>query len=277
MSAYDAWIDRTEEQEDMAAAAPLAGLAALLDHETSPWRAGEVPPLGHWLSFLPRARQSDIDVDGHPRRGGFLPPIELPRRMWAGGRLQFHGAIPVGAPILRRSTIAAVAPKTGASGEMVFVTVRHEVLAGGRVAVTEEQDLVYRDAPKGPAPPEGPPPEPRPADATRTVVPDPVMLFRFSALTFNSHRIHYDRDYAREEEGYPGLVVHGPLLATLLMDHALTSRPGANVARFEFRAQRPLFDTASFQLCLKDRDGGFDLWAQDAAGRVATSAKVELA
>lgn len=275
-SAYDAWFGRTEEVEDLASASQLDGLAALLDHQTPPWREGVVPPLGHWLSFLPRARQSDIDVDGHPKRGGFLPPIELPRRMWAGGRLQFHAPIPVGGAIARRSTIAAVTPKTGASGHMVFVTVRHEILTGGRVAVTEEQDLVYREPATSP-PADGPKPEPRPADVVRTVTPDPVMLFRFSALTFNSHRIHYDRDYARDEEGYPGLVVHGPLLATMLMDHLLRHRPDADLARFEFRAQRPLFDTAPFQLCLKAREGGFDLWSQDMDGRVATSAKVELA
>ena len=276
-SAFDAWVGRTEEIDDLAAASPLEGLAALLDHEVSPWRPGEVPPLGHWLSFLPRARQSQIGVDGHPRRGGFLPPIELPRRMWAGGRLTFHGAIPVGAPITRRSTILAVAPKTGASGEMVFVTVQHDVIVDGAVAVSEQQDIVYREAPKGPAPADGPAPERRPADATRTVTPDPVMLFRYSALTFNSHRIHYDRDYARNEEGYPGLVVHGPLLATLLIDHLLRERPGVRIAKFDFRAQRPLFDTAPFQLCLKDREGGCDLWSQDMDGRVATQAKAELA
>ncbi len=155
------WVGPSDESEDTATAAPLAGLAATLDHATPPWRAGEVPPLGHWLYFLPRALQSELAVDGHPHLGGFLPPIALPRRMWAGGRLDFHAPIRVGSALRRRSIIQSVTPKTGASGEMVFVTSRHEVFADGQLCVTEEQDIVYRgqgapmpprDPPRGPAP-----------------------------------------------------------------------------------------------------------------------------
>ena len=271
------WIGRQERAADRATPAPLAGLAALLDHATPPWCAGEAPPLAHWLYFLPRARQSELDVDGHPRRGGFLPPVELPRRMYAGARICFHAPIARDAALERVSTIADVAEKTGASGRMVFVTVRHEVFAAGAPALTEEQDIVYREAAKGNETPAAAAPEARASDLTRRITPDPVLLFRYSALTFNGHRIHYDRGYARAVEGYPGLVVHGPLLATLLMDHFLRAHPGAAVRRFSFRARRPLFDTAPFDLCLKEASGGAELWARDSSGAAAMTAEVEAA
>jgi 3-methylfumaryl-CoA hydratase len=263
------WIGRNETVEDVASPVPLAGLAALLDHATPTWREGVLPPLAHWLYFLGHTRQSEIDLDGHPRRGGFLPPITLPRRMWAGSRIEFRGAIPVGAAMTRRSTIADIKTKQGASGAMIFVTVKHEIGAAGAIAIVEEQDIVFRDAPGAKAAP--PKPDPRTASDVRKVNPDPVLLFRFSALTFNAHRIHYDRDYAREVEGYPGLVVHGPLTAVLLMDHFLRIHPRSNVTRFEFRAQSPLFDTAPFDLCAD----GNDLWARGPHGETAMAAKIE--
>jgi 3-methylfumaryl-CoA hydratase len=271
------WIGRSETTTDVAAPGPYGRLAALLDHETPPWRAGEAPPLGHWLNFLPDARQSDLDEDGHPRRGGFLPPVALPRRMWAGSRLTFLGPIALGDEIMRRSTIETIEPKTGRSGEMVFVTVRHEVSAGPALAVVEEQDIVYREAPTpGLSQPVATPAAAGPeAGWTRRVTPDPMLLFRYSALTFNSHRIHYDRDYATGVEGYPGLVVHGPLVATLLLDHYLRRWPGARIVRYDFRGQSPLYDTASFHLNGRETGGGADLWASDADGRVAMRASVE--
>jgi 3-methylfumaryl-CoA hydratase len=269
-----AWVGRTEEAEDTATAAPVAGLAATLDHATPPWRVGEVPPLGHWLYFLPNAPQSELAEDGHPRRGGFLPPITLPRRMWAGGRLDFHAPIRIGAALHKRSTIQSVTPKTGASGEMVFVTVRHEVFADGQLCVTEEQDIVYR-AKAPPARPSDSPQASGPAGAARTVTPDPVRLFRYSALTFNAHRIHYDRDYCVREEGYPGLVVQGPLTATLLMDAWLRQNPGGGVTRFVFRALRPLFEGAPISLMVDPREGGASLQAWDANGEIAVEAKID--
>jgi 3-methylfumaryl-CoA hydratase len=272
-ASYQAWIGRAETVEDVAGGAPLRGLAALLDHEGPPWAAGQLPPLAHWLYFLPDARQSMIDVDGHPRRGGLLPPIALPRRMWAGGRLAFFEPIALGAALSRRSTIQSVVPKSGKSGDMVFVTVLHEVFADGALAVREEQDLVYRGEATGPAAAAAAPA----ADSARVVVPDAVLLFRFSALTFNAHRIHYDRDYARDVEGYPGLVVHGPLIATLLMDHFLRQHPGRRVAAFSFRAQRPLFDTASFTLFSETVENGAALWAAAADMPAAMTAQVEAA
>jgi 3-methylfumaryl-CoA hydratase len=269
------WIGREERARDIAAPGPLAGLAALLDHDAPPWTDGEVPPLGHWLYFLPRALQSALGEDGHPQRGGFLPPVPLPRRMWAGGELSFHAPIPLGAPIERVSMIDDITAKTGASGEMVFVTVRHVIYADGAPAVEERQDIVYR----GPAAAGDPAPAAaggrRTADASRDCLAGPVALFRYSALTFNGHRIHYDRDYARGEEGYPGLVVQGPLIATLLMDLWLRERPGAAVSGFAFRARAPLFDIAPFSLNLALDDGGAELWAADAGGRVAMTARVE--
>ena len=260
------WIGRSETVEDVASEVPLAGLAALLDR-AAPWK-DFMPPLAHWLYFLGHARQSDIDVDGHPHRGGFLPPIDLPRRMWAGGRLTFEADIPVGASITRRSTIADVTAKTGSTGNMVFVTVHHEIVADGVIAVREEQDIVFREAPKtGTMAARNVSTAPEAAERTRRVNPDPTQLFRFSALTFNAHRIHYDRDYCRDVEGYPGLVVQGPFTAMLLMDHLRMTLPDARVRSFKFRAQSPLFDTAPFESCLNTHEGGADLWAQGPAGK----------
>ncbi|HKD23912.1 MAG TPA: hypothetical protein VKB71_17970 [Rhizomicrobium sp.] len=271
------WIGREETLEDVAAAAPLAGLAALLDHDTPPWPKGEVPPLGHWLYFLPRARQSDIDVDGHPKRGGFLPPIDLPRRMFAGATITFHSSFTVGTHLRRISTILDVTEKTGASGRLVFVKLRHAISANGTLAVTEDQDIVYREAAKALTQLPKPEGKPREADAVRRITPDATQLFRFSALTFNAHRIHYDRDYARDVELYPSLVVQGPYIATLLMDNLLRHAPAARLRSFRFRAKSPLFDTASFDVCLAKGENGYDLWAIDAEGRAAMSAEATLA
>jgi 3-methylfumaryl-CoA hydratase len=260
------WIGRTETLEDVASAVPLAGLAALLDHVVPPWPEGDVPPLGHWLYFLNRARQSEIDIDGHPKRGGFLPPIELPRRMWAGSRIEFLAPIAVGAAMTRRSTIAGIEAKTGASGEMIFLTVHHEIATGGRVAVREEQDVVFRAAPSGEA---AKPAAEKPMQApehSRTLTPDITQLFRFSALTFNAHRIHYDRDYARDTEAYPGLVVQGPYTAMLLMDLAL--RHGAQPAKFSFRARKPHFEGRPLTLCASANA----LWSVDDTGATGVTA-----
>ena len=229
------FVGRTQSIRDTAAAGTLAGLAALLDHSSPPWAADELPPLAHWMYFLPRQPQSLLGEDGHPRRGDFLPPVTLPRRMWVGSRVRHIAPVPLDALMERRSTIAGITAKSGRTGPMVFITVKHEIVVGESVAVIEEQDIVYRAAPapqgnSSGAPPRHPLPisaTARASAATRRFVADPVLLFRFSALTFNAHRIHYDRDYAREVEGYPRLVVHGPLVATSLMDHYLRHRRDA--------------------------------------------------
>ncbi len=274
------WVGRMEMRTDTAIAAPLAGLAATLDHDIPPWPAGELPPLGHWLHFLPNAPQRDIGEDGHPHKGGFLPPVPLPRRMWAGSDMRFLAPIPIGAEMRRTSTIQAVEHKSGRSGDMVFVSVMHEIATDAGVAIREKQDIVYREAPRpGETAPPAAAAEPLPAARwTGSVTPDPVLLFRYSALTFNGHRIHYDRPYCRETEGYPGLVVHGPLTATLLMDLVLRNLGDRRVAGFRFRARRPLFDTQPFTLNAADRDQGeIEGWVVGPDGQVAMSAEFAVA
>jgi len=260
-------------EHDIAATRQMGMLAALLDHDMPPWREGELPPLGHWLLFPPVARQSAIGVDGHPRRAD---SDDLPRRMWAGGRVRFLAPIPLDAAVVRETEQLKSEEKNGRSGRMLFVTLRHHIRANGVLAVEEEQDIVYREAAAQGASARPPAPEtatPLPQDA-RTIHPDPVQLFRFSALTFNSHRIHYDRDYAVQQEGYPALVVHGPYIATLLMDHYLRAHPGAAIAGFAFRAARPIFDTEAFTVGSMQTDASTRLIAIDAAGGIAMSAEL---
>lgn len=274
------WVGRSEQRSDVVTAAPLVALAATLDRDDPPAVPGtDVPPLAHWLYFLPVARQSEIGADGHPRRGGFLPPVPLPRRMWAGGRFRFHHPLQVGDEIVRASRIASVMVKHGRSGALVFVTVRHDISHAGGVAVTEEHDIVYRGNPQPDAP--APSPQRAPMDPTfsRSFVPDPVLLFRYSALTFNGHRIHYDRSYVTEVEGYPGLIVHGPLIATLLLDLLRRERPEAVIQAFSFRAVNPLFDTAPFSVNGRFEPDGktVRLWASDAEGWLAMDATATLA
>ena len=235
---YGDWIGRTERRSDTLAAAPLAGLSATLDRadDPEPVQGSPLPPLAHWLYFLPRAPQREIGPDGHPRRGGFLPPVPLPRRMWAGGRLRFEHDLRVGDEAERRSTIASVEAKDGRSGALVFVTVRHEVSDARGLALSEEHDIVYRDHPQPGAAAPSTAGARTDEDFHREIVPDPVLLFRYSALTFNGHRIHYDRSYVTEVEGYPGLIVHGPLIATLLVDLVRRELPEARLRAFAFKA-----------------------------------------
>lgn len=274
------WIGRTERRDDVATAAPMAALSATLDRDDpAPVRGAELPPLAHWLYFTPSARQSELGPDGHAKRGGFLPPVPLPRRMWAGGRLAFRRPLRVGDEMVRESRIDDVAVKHGRSGALVFVTVHHEVANSNGVALTEEHDIVYRENPRAGAP--APAPQAAATDETfsRQIVPDPVLLFRYSALTFNGHRIHYDRSYVTEVEGYPGLIVHGPLIATLLVDLLRREMPGAFLEAFSFRSARPLFDVAPFSLNGRVDDDGTTvcLWAKDEAGWLAMDATATVA
>jgi len=277
------WIGRRETARDVARVAPALGLAATLDRADLTARlhcAGSLlPPAWHWLYFLPTALQSTLGADGHPIRGGFLPPVTLPRRMWAGSRLTFPATIGFDAPLERTSTIAAVDHKSGRSGELVLVTVRHEIRVHGVLAVTDEHDIVYRQAaqPGAPPAPSAEPDAARAADFRRTVTPDAVLLFRYSALTFNGHRIHYDRSYVTGVEGYPGLVVHGPLQATLLLDLLDRHLPDARVASFTFRARAPVFDTAPFDVCGAREGSIVRLWTLATDGRIAMDAVAELA
>ena len=265
------WIGRKEESRDTIVVAQAARLAALLDRP--PPSEGEVlPPLWHWIYFTPQAPQSEIGPDGHPKRGGFLPPVPLPRRMWAGGRVRFVAPMRIGEEVTRVSEIVSVAEKSGRQGSLVFLTVKHVLSNAEGAAIEEEQDIVYR-APSTtarPAPATGDLP---PADWRDGFEPDPAVLFRYSAVTFNGHRIHYDLPYATGEEGYPGLVVHGPLTATLLME-AYGRHTGARPASFSFRGQAPLFGGGRMQLCGRQTaDGSHDLWAEGPGGYAAMSAK----
>jgi 3-methylfumaryl-CoA hydratase len=273
------WVGRTEVRADQVTSAPVAAMAATLDFETfdvSPGAA--VPPLWHWLYFTPLARQSEIGPDGHAKRGGFLPPVPLPRRMFAGGRLEFLRPLRVGEEIKRASRIKDVTIKEGRSGTLVFVTVRHEITDAGGAVINEEHDIVYRENPRPDAPAQKPQPAPDGEAFAREIAPDPVLLFRYSALTFNGHRIHYDRSYATEVEGYPGLIVHGPLIATLLVDVLARNQPQARVKRFSFRAVRPLFDINRFKVCGRpEGQGRYALWARDHDGFLAMEATAELA
>ena len=282
------WIGRTDESDDLVTASAAGGLAATLDRrEPRPRNGDPLPPLAHWLFFLAQAPQSELDGDGHPKRGGFLPPVPLPRRMFAGARMQFHAPLRIGESIRRISRIANVSHKEGRSGVLVFVLVHHDIHAGGELRVTEEQDIVYRDeAPTAHAAAPSSTVIESPAAATelpghwrRRILPDPVMLFRFSALTFNGHRIHYDRPYAMGTEGYPGLVVHGPLTAMLLADLCRRARPDAAIERFSFRAVRPIFDTAPFHIeGLPDAQGRtVQLRARNPDGSVAMEAEAQFA
>ncbi len=267
------WIGKTAVAEDHVTATQARALAATLDREVSFDTGDPLPPPWHWLYFLTMEPLSDAGPDGHPKRGGFLPPVPLPRRMWAGSRMAFFRPLRVGDAIRRESHIADVKVKEGRSGTLVFVTVRHEIICGEETLLTDEHDIVYRDLQKADA--NAPAARSAPNDHAwiREIHPTPVLLFRYSALTFNSHRIHYDFPYVTGTEGYPGLVVHGPLLATLLLDLLLRQRPGARVTRFEFRAVSPLFDTATFAVCGRP-DAGDDvaLWAKSADGRLAMDA-----
>lgn len=244
LEALRQWIGRSESRTETLALQPVLGLAATLDLDGEAIARGPLPPLWHWLYFLPRAPQHRLGRDGHAVLGGFLPPVPLPRRMWAGGKLEFVDRICVGDEVTRSSKIADVALKSGSSGALCFVTVEHTVSTRRGIATRERQDIVYRDPP--------PPAKSQLASAAADVTPpgalhrshmaDPVLLFRYSALTFNGHRIHYDHDYVRDVEGYPGLVVHGPLQAVLMVDLLRRELPQANVKRFGFRGMAPLFD-----------------------------------
>ena len=277
-----AWIGKSETVTDSVTATPYAALSATLDRAPERPPVGTpLPPLWHWLYFLPLHRQSEIGPDGHAVRGGFLPPVPLPRRMWAGSQLTFHEPLCVGDRLVRISTIDDVTVKRGRSGTLVFVRVRHVIARNGASApaLTEFHDIVYRQAAVPGAPEPAPQAAPERFTWRRTIVPDEVLLFRYSALTFNGHRIHYDRRYVSEVEGYPGLIVHGPLLATLLLELVRREAPSARVTAFEFRARRPVFDLRPFDVCGAPSDDGREarLWIRDPDGMLAMEGRATLA
>jgi len=273
------WIGKKEERSETIGRRSLVALAAVLDR-SEPQQIGDVvPPLWHWLFYPSIARQSELGVDGHPARGGFLPPVPLPRRMWGGSRFHFYHPIRIGQDTVRHSVIDSLTYKNGRSGPLVFVTVRHDIKDSSDVVLlTEEQDLVFRGLPITGISVAAPVLAPFEPEWTQQIYPDAILLFRYSALTFNGHRIHYDRTYATEVENYPGLVVHGPLIATLLLELLEKHLPDVRLASFSFRAISPLFDTGPFLVCGRQlaEDKNVSLWAQKLDGSVAMLADATL-
>ncbi|MEN1579699.1 hypothetical protein AAIH51_15190 [Pseudomonas aeruginosa] len=267
------WIGCQQVVEDPLPVFPARALAAALSREQLPEQGDSLPPSWHWLHFLETPSGSGTGVDGHPLKGGFLPPVPLPRRMWASGQLQIEQPLSIGVPAQRQSRVATVELKEGRSGSLVFVTLEHLLFQRGECRIRELQHLVYRDAPSAAAPlPPGQLPVAE-SQWERVLNADPVLLFRFSALTYNAHRIHYDRDYAMQEEFYPGLVVQGPLLATSLLELAIEHTAPDAVRDFEFRAMRPTFAPGPIRLCGR-RDGQqLQLWSLDQDGFVGMSAR----
>lgn len=265
------WVGRTEERVQVISVEHTNRVAQLFDQEPTFVAGDALPPLWHFTTHLPMAKLSDLDVDGHRKRGAFLPPVALPRRMWAGGRISILGDVHLGEEVVKRSTIERVETKQGRSGALCFVTVIHELTVDEDIRIREEQDLVFLEA-REPATPE-PTPEPAPVDHafTRTITPSEVMLFGYSAVTFNNHRIHYDRDFVRDVEGYPSLVFHGPLTATLLADLAVTE-VGKPLASFSFRGVAPLFDDQPFTIAGLVEEDEVKLWAATPSGGLAMQA-----
>lgn len=268
---YDAYVGRSETRQDEVSPRLIAGLAATLGVE----RPEVLPPLWHWMLFQDWVQPERIGPDGHPRRGGFLPPVhDLPRRMWAGGRLRLLADLRPGEAVSRTSTILSVQEKQGASGALVFVTVRHVISTDAGPAIEEEQDIVYRGGDGAAVKPASPVTDRlAPGEGIAAeVLPDPVLLFRYSALTGNGHRIHYDMDYVRDVEGYPGLIVHGPLQATWLAGLL----HGRRITRFSFRGQRPAFHGARLQLEARQDGALWRLRTLDASGAVCMTASADM-
>ena len=273
------WIGKTEVLHDEVSLFPVKALAASFD-QTILYQVGDVlPELWHWLYFLPHAQLAEVGPDGHPKRGGFLPPVPLPRRMWAGGRFTWHHPLRIGETIKRQSTITNVEHKAGrSSGDLIFVTVKHEISNQDGLALVEEHDIVYRPVPAEQGQLAAPVIIDVLPDWKKTIIPNEVLLFRYSALTFNGHRIHYDRKYVNEVEIYPGLIVHGPMIATLLIELLHENLPNRRLRDYEFRAIRPLFDIHHFEVNGKLLDDGkISLWTTNHEGFASMKATARLA
>ncbi|MCI4660614.1 MAG: MaoC family dehydratase N-terminal domain-containing protein [Neomegalonema sp.] len=280
MPALCRWQGRSQTVEDVIRPFPAQALHATLDLPSDPPREGDaLPPFWRWLYFNQAVRRSDLGRDGHPAKGiGLTPPVPLPRRMWAGGRLQFLRPLMIGSAVSLTSIIAAITAKQGRSGPLIFLTLRHEVHDEAGLVEVEEQDIVYREDPRPDAPK---PPTPQARDTgiwSRPWMLDETALFRYSALTFNGHRIHYDLDYAKRVEGYEGLVVHGPLLATLMLELLREFGPDRRITHFAFRAAAPVMHFEPFEICGEPTREGADVWVRaprgNGLGRLAMSGSV---
>jgi 3-methylfumaryl-CoA hydratase len=260
------WIGRTTEASDIVTAQLVKGLRATLFQEIGEPKPGDAAPFTtHWCLAQPVFPMSQLGPDGHPTRGGFLPPVPLPRRMWAGGELEFFDTLRVGDESKRTSRISDVTMKTGSTGVLCFVSVAHEVTTPRGLAIRERQDIVYRDVSgtAAAAKPAAPPPA---AQHRESHMADPVLLFRYSALTFNGHRIHYDRDYVTEVEGYPGLIFHGPLQATFIVELAAKLHGGKPPKKLSYRGLQPLFEGSEFSINANTTDAGMELWTANSEG-----------
>lgn len=257
------WLGRTQQVHDQLSRNLVSRIAATFDTQ-APAHGEELPWLWHWCFFNEPVACAGLGPDGHPALGGFMPPAHGRNRMWAGGRLEFLEPLRVGGEACRTTTIERIEEKHGRSGSLLFVTLRHEYAQDGVPCIREEQDIVYRE----PTPPKLGAGEPLPeADWQEAVVPDPVLLFRYSAVTFNAHRIHFDWPYVTATEGYPGLVVHGPLTATLSLAAFVRANPLARLRRFAFRGVRPLIAPDAFQVGGQHAEPGHArLWASNASG-----------
>jgi len=262
------WIGRTSEASDIVTAQLVKGLRATLFQEIGEPKPGEAAPFTvHWCLAQPVFAMSMLSADGHPTRGGFLPPVPLPRRMWAGGELQFFDPLRVGDDTTRKSRISDVAVKTGSTGQLCFVSVEHEVTTPRGTAIRERQDIVYREITSSQAAASKTPPPPPKAQHRETHVSDPVLLFRYSALTFNGHRIHYDRDYVTKVEGYPRLIFHGPLQAAFIVELAAKLHGGTPPKKFSYRGVQPLFEGAEFSVNASDNGTALELWTANSTGQ----------
>jgi 3-methylfumaryl-CoA hydratase len=263
------WIGRTEEVTDVVTAHLVRGLRATLFMEIGAPKPGDAAPwTAHWCLAQPVYPMAQLGPDGHPTRGGFLPPVPLPRRMWAGGELEFFEPLRVGDEMTRSSCISDVTMKTGSTGALCFVSVEHEIKTARGTAIRERQDIVYRDisAPQAAAPAKAPPPPPV-AKHRESHIADPVLLFRYSALTFNGHRIHYDRDYVTKVEGYPGLIFHGPMQAAFIVELAAKLHGGVAPKKLSYRGLQPLFEGSQFSVNANDTPTGMELWIANSAGQ----------
>jgi len=262
------WIGRTSEATDVVTAQLVRGLRATLFMDIGDPKTGDASPFTtHWCLGQPVFPMAELGPDGHPARGGFLPPVPLPRRMWAGGELEILEALRVGDEVTRSSRISDVTMKTGSTGVLCFVSVDHTITTPRGIAIRERQDIVYRDvsaAPSAPAKPPGPPPV---AQHREAHMADSVLLFRYSALTFNGHRIHYDRDYVTKVEGYPGLIFHGPMQAAFMVEFGAKLNGGQPPKKFSYRGVQPLFEGSEFSINANKTDAGMDLWTANSAGQ----------
>jgi len=271
------WLGNSEERQDQIVAFPANALSATLNYDVKYLDGSVLPPLWHWLYFLPIYRLDQANYDGHAALGGFLPPVKLPRRMWAGSRVSFLYDLTIGTEARKVSTIKSIQQKSGKSGDLVFVTVAHQVFQNDTCCIEEEHDIVYRSAPDINATAPVFKTTDTSPEFSYVVKPDPILLFRYSALTFNGHRIHYDQPFCIETEGYEGLVVHGPLLATMMLDLIWQNFPDAVVKYFQFRALAPVFDTMKFEVCgCKISSSEVEIWIKRDDGVLAMSGSANL-